>query len=319
MPRIVPTSAGFRLDTETEKRLLTQLRPLDASEIRERTRARSYLPTTALTGHEIINNAVQLQCLPTAQTTAQTPHKITSKRRHLIDIEVGGGLYWVKEGDAYQKCKRRLLRFWERRGGRENAIIEAGGAFTENTGCLIHQILAERSGGSKYFVEWVGYGSEHYSWEPKSEIPENFIFIGRPPMNGAITVNVILKVIRSRSGRSCDPSIKEEQSCCPAWQGSRSCLDSTRGRADTDPRGSIDDEGDGKTDRHADGGVVSFSCWWVKPRSTSQTETCLLEAMEGGNIDKRPSTAPELLTTFSHTSKDRAPGAQPRSGAKQAC
>jgi hypothetical protein len=185
-----------RFDTDTEKRLLTQLRPLDISEIRERTRARSYLPTVAQTAHEITSNARQPQCLPTtAQTTAPTAHKIISnserlaKRRftnwrfrkdssdeiHLIDIEVGGGAYWVKEEDAHRKCKRRLLKFWERQGGREKAITKRGGAVTENTRFLIHQILEERSGGSEYLVEWVGYGSQDHSWEPKSGIPEDLI------------------------------------------------------------------------------------------------------------------------------------------------
>jgi hypothetical protein len=152
--------------------------------------------TVAETAHEIISNAGEPQCPPTtAQTTAQTAHNIISKSErlaksrftnwrfregssnemHLIDIEVGGVLYWVKEEDAHRKCKLRLLRFWERQGGRAKAITEAGGAITENTGFLIHQILAERSRGSEYLVEWVGYGCESRSWEPKSGIPEDLI------------------------------------------------------------------------------------------------------------------------------------------------
>jgi hypothetical protein len=94
---------------------------------------------------------------------------------HLIDIKVGGGPDWVKEEDAHRKFKRRLLEFWERKGGRGKAIVKAGGAITEKTRFLIHKVLDDRSAGSEYYVEWVGYGSESRSWEPKSGMPEDLI------------------------------------------------------------------------------------------------------------------------------------------------
>jgi hypothetical protein len=160
----------YKLDTEIEERLITQLRPLELLDIRKRTRS-SHLHG-AQPAPNINSNAGK-----------RAKRRLTNWRfregspgdTHLIDIEVGGGLYWVTEEDAHRKFKHRLLEFWNRRGGREKAIREAGRNITNNTNFLIHEILDERPEGSEYYVEWVGYGNESRSWEPKSGIPAKLI------------------------------------------------------------------------------------------------------------------------------------------------
>ncbi|KAK4096913.1 hypothetical protein N658DRAFT_319714 [Parathielavia hyrcaniae] len=160
----------FKLDTDTEELLLTQLRPPELSDLREITRS-YHTPATEPT-LKINSNASKRA---RRRLTGWRFREGSSDEMHLIDIKVGGGTDWVGEEYAHRKFKRRLLKFWERQGGRERAIVKAGGAITENTRFLITKVLDERSAGSEYYVEWVGYGSESRSWEPKSGIPEDLI------------------------------------------------------------------------------------------------------------------------------------------------
>jgi hypothetical protein len=135
-----------KLDTDTEE-LLTRLRPPELSDLRERTR--SYHPPATEPTLKINSNASKRA---KRRLTGWRFREGSSDEMHLIDIKVGGGPDWVKEEDAHRKFKRRLLEFWERKGGRGKAIVKAGGAITENTRFLIHKVLDDRSAGSEYYV-----------------------------------------------------------------------------------------------------------------------------------------------------------------------
>ncbi|KAK4119921.1 hypothetical protein N657DRAFT_684082 [Parathielavia appendiculata] len=152
-------------NTETEKGLLTKLRPpspLELSALAPKTQD----PSPAASGPP--RGAAQ-------PLTNWRLREDSSSEMPLFDIEVGGGLYWVKEEDAHRNCKRQLLKFWNDRGGRDEVIKKAGCAITKNTKFPIHDLLKESSDGSKFRVEWVGYEDKSRSWEPASEIDEKVI------------------------------------------------------------------------------------------------------------------------------------------------
>ncbi len=188
--------ASFRkcqLDNEIEERLSAQLRPpspLELSECREKALPRlpggRALETQgpSPTASDPPRGTARPLHIDSDTITGKLPRRTrltnwrfqegSSNKTLLIDIQVGGRR-WVTEEFAHRKFKLRLLRFWIHRGGRETAIKQAGGTITDKTQHLIHDILDENRDDSTYLVEWVGYGNESCSWEPKSGISEELL------------------------------------------------------------------------------------------------------------------------------------------------
>lgn len=83
----------------------------------------------------------------------------------------------MTEEHAHRKFRSVLLKFWDRRGGRQMAIEERGGITNEDTRYLIDKIIDSRQSGpaKEYRITWIAYGGQWDSWEPETAIPKELI------------------------------------------------------------------------------------------------------------------------------------------------